>query len=85
MPGEIIPKFEDERDHQIIAAIDAGESFTDIAKRFEVSVDHVQSVWEAIAAFYDQEGQAGFIGPWLIVPLALLAWAPVLALAVWGG
>lgn len=75
--GEIMRQFEEERDLEIMAAIDAGESFLDIAARFSVSEDHVQALWESMCACENPE--AGFVGPWLIIPLAGLAWAAVLA------
>lgn len=73
VPGEIIREFEDERDLDILAAIDAGEDFLDIAQRFNVPETHVQALWEALCACDNPE--AGFIGPWLILPLGLAAWA----------
>jgi|JI9StandDraft_2_1071091.scaffolds.fasta_scaffold04066_9 hypothetical protein len=76
MPGELIRQFEDERDLEILAAIDAGESFLDIAERFSVSEDHVQALWEAMCAC-DQDGDGHGIAPLLILPLAILAWAPI--------
>lgn len=78
MPGDLIRVFEDERDHEIMAAIDAGESFLDIAERFSVTEDHVQAIWEAMCAT-DPEGDGHGFAPLLIVPLALLAWVPVFA------
>lgn len=80
MPGEIIRQFEEERDLEIMAAIDAGESFLDIAARFSVSDEHVQAIWESMCATDDPEGDGRTIlGAWMIVPLALLSWSPLIA------
>lgn len=77
MPGDLIRVFEDERDLEIMAAIDAGESFLDIAERFSVTEDHVQAIWEAMCAC-DQDGDGHGLAPLLILPLALLALSLVL-------
>ena len=50
MPSEIMRQFETERDLEILAAIEAGEAFTDIAERFSVSDDYVQALWESLCA-----------------------------------
>lgn len=50
MPSEIMRQFETERDMEILAAIERGDAFTDIAAHFCVSEDHVQALWEAYCA-----------------------------------
>ncbi len=80
--SEIMRQFEEERDIEIMAAINEGESFLDIAERFSVSEDHVQALWEAMCAC-DQDGDGHGLAPLLIVPLALLAWAPVFLASWW--
>ncbi|HAJ45585.1 MAG TPA: hypothetical protein DCL54_03275 [Alphaproteobacteria bacterium] len=76
--SEIVRQFEEERDLEIMAAIDAGEAFLDIAERFCVSEEHVQAIWESMCAT-DPEGEGHGFAPLLIVPLAILAWVPVFA------
>lgn len=55
MPGDLIPQFEDARDLEIMAAIDAGEAFTDIARRLGVSEEHVEAIWEAMCRMNSPE------------------------------